>query len=219
MDLPILDLNLDLNAQRVLGALLEKQMSTPDYYPLTLNALQNACNQSSNRDPVMNMQEEDILEALEALRGEQLIFEVRGARNLKYEHRLRERFELSEQEAAILCELLLRGPQTPGELRSRTARLYAFQDLSEVEAALSCLSELEAPLVIKLERQPGARESRYAHCLGTLVEKSPSIKPFEASPASGLRQEVEALKAEVESLKTELAELGAEFKAFKKQFD
>lgn len=210
---------LDPTALRVLGALLEKQMSTPEYYPLTLNALVNACNQSSNRDPVMHLGENAVLEALDSLRTEQLAWEVRGAgsRTIKYEHRLRERFDLAEQEAAVLCELILRGPQTPGELRSRTQRLYAFQDLPEVEAALDCLVTGEESLVMKLPRQPGSREARFAQLLGgsedpRATQPLPEMPVLETALQPSLREEIAALR-------TELAALRAEFEAFRAQLE
>ena len=210
---------LDPMALRVLGALLEKQMSTPEYYPLTLNALLNACNQSSNRDPVMRLDESAVLEALDVLRDEQLAWEVRSAasRTTKYEHRLRERFELTEQEAAVLCELMLRGPQTPGELRSRTQRLYAFQDLSEVEAALDCLASGTDALAMKLPRQPGSREARFAQLLGgsddpRATQPLGELREFESPAQPSLREEVAALRAE-------LASLRADFEAFRRQLE
>lgn len=208
MALPVLD----SVSQRVLGSLLEKQMSTPEYYPLTLNSLLNACNQSSNRAPVMKLEEGAMEEALEVLRQEKLIWEVKspGSRTIKYEHRVRDVFNLSEQEAALLCELLLRGPQTPGELRSRTARLYAFQDLAEVEAALDCLVNTETPLAIKLSRQPGAREARFAHCLG-VVEEIAMEAPTPEGRGPSVRDEIQALREELQALR-------AEFESFKAQF-
>lgn len=206
---------LDPMALRVLGALLEKEMSTPDYYPLTLNALVNACNQSSNRDPVLHLEEGAVLEAMDLLRDEHLAWEVRsaGSRATKYEHRLRERFGLSEQEAAVLCELMLRGPQTPGELRARTQRLYAFQDLSEVEAALDCLATGEEVLAIKLPRQPGSREARFAQLLGgsedpratqPLPDLEPGQQPSLREELATVRAELAALRAEFEALRSQL---------------
>jgi len=225
MPLPLLD----PMSLRVLGALLEKQMSTPEYYPLTLNALVNACNQSSNRDPVMVLDEGAVLSALDALRDEKLAWAVNaaGSRVTKYEHAIRERFDLSEQEAAILCELLLRGPQTPGELRSRTARLYAFTDLPEVEAALACLTDAEEPLAVCLPKQPGSREARYAHRLG--VQEDPrqtqpihiTGDPRDTRPLTPILgpSEVQLLREEVTQLRAEVETLRDAFEAFKKQFD
>jgi len=225
MSLPILD----VLSLRVLGALLEKQMSTPEYYPLTLNALVNACNQSSNRDPVMVLEEAAVLSALDALRDQKLAWAVNaaGSRVTKYDHALRERFDLSEQEAAVLCELILRGPQTPGELRSRTARLYPFTDLSEVDAALACLMEAENPLVMSLPKQPGSRELRYRHLLG--VHEDPRdtqpirvlSDPRETRPLPPLQEiiDLQELQKEVTGLRTELDELRNAFEAFRKQFE
>ena len=211
--------SLDPTALRVLGALLEKQMSTPEYYPLTLNALVNACNQSSNRDPVLRVEEDAVLTALDALRAEHLAWEVRGtgSRSVKYEHRLRERFDLTEQEAAILCELMLRGPQTPGELRARTQRLYAFLDLPEVEAALDCLDSGAERLAVKLPRQPGSREARYAQLLGGSDDPR-ATQPLVVLPRIETPQQV-SLRDEVESLRSELNALRAEFESFRKQLE
>ncbi len=210
---------LDPMALRVLGALLEKQMSTPEYYPLTLNALVNACNQSSNRDPVMRLEESAVLEALDVLREAQLAWEVRsaGSHTTKYEHRIRERFELTEQEAAILCELMLRGAQTPGELRSRTQRLYAFQDLSEVEAALDCLASGPERLAVKLPRLAGSREARFAQLLGGSDDPR-ATQPLGALPSLEECAPV-SLRDEVTALREELAALRAEFEAFRRQLE
>lgn len=199
--------SLDEVQVRVLGVLLEKQMSTPEYYPLTLNALVAGCNQSSNRDPVLRLEETTVLDALEALRAEGLVWVVQqaGSRATKYEHRLKERFDLSEQEAAVLGELLLRGPQTPGELRSRTHRMYAFPDLQEVEAALSILQEGEHRLVVRLPRAPGSREARFAQTLGG-AEDPRATRPVEGAPEppsalEDLRAEVAALRSDLEALR------------------
>lgn len=207
---------LDPMALRVLGALLEKQMSTPEYYPLTLNALLNACNQSSNRDPVLRLDEGIVLGALDSLRDAKLAWEVRGpaSRTAKYEHGLRECFDLTEQEAAVICELMLRGPQTLGELRSRTQRLYAFQDLSEVEAALDCLASGSAPLVSKLPRQAGSREARFVQLLGG------SDDPRATQPLGELPElEAPSLRDEVTALRAELDALRADFEAFRGQLE
>jgi uncharacterized protein YceH (UPF0502 family) len=205
---------LDATEQRVLGCLVEKQMSTPDYYPLTLNALVNACNQSSNRDPVMTLEEAFVLEALNSLRDRQIIWfvDAAGSRVQKYEHRITELLGLSVQEAAILAELLLRGSQTPGELRSRCTRMYAFQDLQEVEAALGVMLEADPPLVARLPRQPGTKETRYAHLLGDQPAEQAPI----AAPSSSRTVQMEA---ELAALREEFIQLRDAFEAFRKQFD
>jgi uncharacterized protein YceH (UPF0502 family) len=206
---------LDPLEQRVLGVLMEKELSTPEYYPLTLNALVNGCNQSSNRDPVLAATDEEVQAALDGLRDQHLAGTVQGAgaRALKYAQRFTELRNLSVQEAAILAELLLRGPQTPGELRGRSARMYPFQDLGEVEAALALLVEAEPePLAVRLPRAPGTKESRYAHLLGGAValEAEPGAPPAPAAPGLGAR---------VAALEEELARLRQEFEAFRRQFD
>lgn len=200
---------------RVLGVLVEKELSTPEYYPLTLNALVNGCNQSSNRDPVLAVGEEEVQAALDGLRDRQLAGTVQGAgaRALKYGQRFTELRGLSVQEAAILAELLLRGPQTPGELRGRSARMYPFPDLAEVEVALGLLAEAEPePLVVRLPRAPGTKESRYAHLLGGPVdlEDGPGAPPAPAAPGLGARVAV---------LEEQLERLRQEFEAFRRQFD
>src|SRR4051812_35138860 len=160
---------------RVLGALVEKEVTTPDYYPLTMNALINACNQRSNREPVTNLDEDDVRQALHGLEDKQLAGRARSAdgRVTKYEHWLGEAFNFSRAETALLCVLLLRGPQTPGELRGRTERMHRFEEISDVLAGLQKLMEREPPLVAVLPRQPGTKESRYAHLLSGAVESMP----------------------------------------------
>jgi uncharacterized protein YceH (UPF0502 family) len=157
---------------RVLGALIEKEVTTPDYYPLSLNALINACNQLSNREPVMKLDEEEVRLALRRLEDQGLAGRARGAdgRVTKYEHWLGEAFNFTRAETALLCVLLLRGPQTPGELRSRTDRLHRFDEIGEVLAGLQKLMEREPSLVAVLPRQPGTKEARYAHLLSGPVE-------------------------------------------------
>jgi uncharacterized protein YceH (UPF0502 family) len=159
---------------RVLGALVEKEVTTPDYYPLSLNALINACNQRSNREPVMDLDEEEVRLALRRLEDHGLAGRARGAdgRVTKYEHWLGEAFNFTRAETALICVLLLRGPQTPGELRSRTDRLHRFDEISEVLAGLQKLAEREPALVAVLPRQPGTKESRYAHLLSGTVESA-----------------------------------------------
>lgn len=207
---------LDALECRILGCLVEKQLSTPEYYPLTLNALVHACNQSSNREPVMALDEAAVAEGLDGLRRRGLLYEVSGAgsRTLKYEHRLDEALHLSVQESALLAELLLRGPQTPGELRSRCTRMYAFPDLAEVEAGLQALLEAEVPLAVRLPRAPGAREARVAQLLSGPVETDAPGAPM-ATPAPS---RIALLEADLEQLKAQLAALRAEFDTFKGQF-
>jgi uncharacterized protein len=205
---------------RVLGALVEKEITTPDYYPLSLNALGNASNQRSNREPVMNLDEDDLRQALNGLERKQLAGRVRtgDGRVTKYEHWLGEAFNLSRAETALMCVLLLRGPQTPGELRGRTERLHSFEEISDVLAGLQKLMEREPPLAALLPRQPGTKESRYAHLLSGPVESiiqpvATGIAELTASnPAhedriaqlettvEELRQEVASLRLKIESL-------------------
>jgi uncharacterized protein len=167
---------------RVLGALVEKEVTTPDYYPLSLNALINACNQRSNREPVTDLDEDSVRQALHRLEDLQLGGRARSAdgRVTKYEHWLGEAFNFSRAEAALICVLLLRGPQTPGELRGRTERLHRFEELADVIAGLDKLMERDPPLAAILPRQPGTKEARYAHLLCGPVEsirQQPSFQP------------------------------------------
>ncbi|MDP1830817.1 MAG: DUF480 domain-containing protein [Geothrix sp.] len=200
---------------RVLGCLLEKQLSTPDVYPLSMNTLVNACNQSSNRDPVLSVRESEVQGAVEALIARGLAEHWPG-RVLKIAHTAKPTWNLSVQEAALLGELLLRGPQTPGELRTNTRRMYAFPDLAEVEACLAVLMEAEPPLVLRLARAPGAREARVAHLLSGPVEAGGPVPIAPEAPARAGR--MEQLEADLCSLHEELAELRQAFEAFKAQF-
>lgn len=208
---------------RVLGSLLEKEITTPDYYPLSLHALINACNQKSNREPVMALDESAVRDALDSLNEKGLSGQVSSAdsRVPKFAHRLQEVFNFDRREAAALCVLLLRGPQTPGELRGRTERMYRFDDLAAVESALSRLTEREPPLVKKLARQPGTKESRYAHLLAGDVEEWSA--PEEAQPTSVTaaqdEQRMARLEAEVESLRKEIGNLREQLQDFRKQFE
>jgi len=207
------DLDLTPLECRVLGCLLEKQLSTPDVYPLSMNALLNACNQSSNRDPVLSLGDAELQEAVAALVAKGLAEHWPG-RVLKVAHTAKPTWNLSVQEGALLAELLLRGPQTPGELRTNTRRMYAFPDLAEVEGCLEVLMEAEPPLVLRLIRAPGAREARVAHLLSGAVDmESPGLPSPPARPGR-----IDALEGEVASLREELAELRAAFEAFKAQF-
>ena len=208
---------------RVLGALLEKEITTPDYYPLSLNALVNACNQKSNRDPAMNLDEDAVRGALRSLHDNSLARSVSAAdsRVTKYEHRLQEAFNFDRREAAIICELLLRGAQTPGELRSRGERMHHFDELSEVQSALQRLMSREPPLVKVLPRQPGTKESRYMHLLAGDVEPVAATPAGGSAPATGRENvdRVSRLESEVAELRKDIADLKQQFAAFRKQFD
>jgi len=196
---------------RVLGALMEKEATTPEYYPLSLNALINACNQRSNREPVMNLDEDDARQALHGLENKQLAGRTRSAegRVTKYEHWLGEAFNFSRAETALLCVLLLRGPQTPGELRGRTERMHRFDEISEVLAGLQKLMEREPALAAVLPRQPGTKESRYTHLLSGPVEldapvqgESPSMRDSgDAGGSSYYEERIARLEAEVAELR------------------
>ncbi len=196
---------------RVLGALVEKEITTPDYYPLSLNATVNACNQRSNREPVMNLSEDEVRLALNALQDMSLAGHARSAdgRVAKYEHWLGEAFNFSRAEIALLCVLLLRGPQTPGELRGRTERLHRFDEISDVISGLQKLMDRSPSLVAVLPRQSGAKESRYAHLLSGPAE-SIAIPVSEAPPrrdSSASDERIEKLEAEVSDLRRQLDEL------------
>jgi uncharacterized protein YceH (UPF0502 family) len=208
---------------RVLGALVEKEINTPEYYPLSLNALLNACNQKSNRDPVLTLNEDDVRQALRSLSGQALARSAGGdSRVPKYEHRLNELYNFHRHEIAVLCILLLRGPQTPGELRTRTERMYAFEDLEAVHSALNLLSRREPPLVKVLPRQPGTKESRYMHLLAGDAAPAPpadeSPAPRSATGRSGESQRIGELENEIAELRRELDTLREQFAAFQKQF-
>ncbi len=213
---------------RVLGSLVEKQVSTPDYYPLTLNALTNACNQLTNRDPVVSLDETAVVRALDGLRDKRLATLFTGAESRvgKYKHTLTDRLLLTPAEVALLCVLMLRGPQTIGELRTRTERLFTFDALPEVEAALAGLATREpGPLVAKLPRQPGTKESRYAHLLSGPIEASVATAPSEPplEPAALVvraeNERIAQLETEAAALRREVEELKQQFAAFRKQFE
>lgn len=213
---------------RVGGALIEKQLSTPDYYPLSLNALVNACNQLSNREPVVSYDERTVLQAIDSLRAKNLAKIITGADNRvpKYAHLIDECLDLAVQEVAVLCVLMLRGAQTVGEVRGRSGRLYDFADLNEVELTLQGLVEHQpVPLVVKLPRQPGTKESRYAHRLSGHVEVEEQVTTASSEVSrpqpqnSFLEARVESLELEVGQLKQELAELKQQLSEFKQQFE
>src|SRR6266849_5726192 len=178
----LVDMKLDPIQLRVLGSLIEKEITTPENYPLSLNALVNACNQRSSRDPVLDLTEDEVSQALHSLEARALTAPVRDSRVPKYEHRIRTVLNLRRDETAVLCLLMLRGPQTPGELRSRADRLFTFDDLAAVQSTLERLAAREAandpagtgPLTAILPRQPGSREARYAHLLGGEPELPPA---------------------------------------------
>ena len=205
---------------RVLGALIEKEITTPDYYPLSLNALVNACNQKNNREPVMALDENTVRTALYNLQAKRLAGPASGAdsRVTKYEHRTQEVFNFTRAETAILGVLLLRGPQTPGELRGRSERMYRFEELSDVQATLQRLIERDPPLVKMLPRQPGTKESRYAHLLSGDVEGWEAPAQVSSSVASSPLDDerVARLERDVAELKKEIAELKALVESFKK---
>ncbi len=207
---------------RALGALIEKDITTPDYYPLSLNALVNACNQKNNRDPVMNLEEGSVREALHGLQEKRLAGPAGGAdsRVTKYEHRVQEVFNFTRAETAVVCVLLLRGPQTPGELRGRTERMYRFEELQDVQSTLQRLMEREPPLVKMLPRQPGTKESRYAHLLAGEMEAwtAPAESHVPAAAPDG-DERLARLETEVSELRRELAELKQQMETFRKQFE
>ena len=212
-----MDIQLSEVEARVLGALIEKEITTPDYYPLSLNALVNACNQKNNREPVMNLEDEAVRKALDGLQSHRLAGPARGAdsRVTKYEHRTQEVFNFTRGEAAILCVLLLRGPQTPGELRGRAERMFRFEHLDDVESTLRRLMERDQPLVVVLPRQPGTKESRYAHLFSGPVESPVEFRKISEQTERGsiarLEEELEKLRQEVAEVKRDLAELRSQF--------
>lgn len=219
MDMVLNDLEV-----RVLGCLIEKELATPEYYPLTVNALTNACNQKSNRDPVMTLEEADVVRALDSLRFRQLaITSAEGGRAAKYRHILAEKLRLSPAELALLAELLLRGPQTVGELRTRAERMHPFPDLAGVEEALEELMARNPPLVTRLPRQPGRKEQRHAH----LFSGEPEVPVGERVPepeAARLKVMAEnerlgKLEQEIAFLREEVAGLRRLVEEFKAQFE
>jgi uncharacterized protein len=193
---------------RVLGALMEKEITTPEYYPLSLNALVNACNQKSSRDPVMELGEADVRTALFDLEGLGLVRTLADTRVSKFENRTRDGLNLRRDEFAVICLLLLRGPQTSAELRARAERLYSFDDNAAVIATLERLATREEPLTVSLQRQPGAREVRWAHLLSGAVSEATAFTPREnEAPNTNLSQRVEELEKLVRSLEERLTAL------------
>jgi uncharacterized protein len=216
-------MNLTETEVRVLGSLIEKDITTPEYYPLSLNALVNACNQKSNRDPVMQLDEDAVRAALEGLQEQRMAGPARGAdsRVTKYEQRLQEVFNFTRPEIAVLCVLLLRGPQTPGELRGRAERLHRFEALEDVQSALQKLMQREPPLAKILARQPGTKESRYAHLLsGDVVEAdAPGRISTTMEHDTADTGRIARLEEEVTELRKEFSEIKDQMERFRKQFE
>ncbi|MGA3023130.1 MAG: YceH family protein [Bryobacteraceae bacterium] len=217
-----MELDLQPMEVRVLGALIEKEITTPEYYPLSLNALVNACNQKSNREPAVSYDEDEVERALESLRARGLALRITGAgsRVPKHAHRLSEQLNPDRRETAILCELMLRGPQTVGELRSHSERMHRFDDIGEVETVLQRLMEREPePLVVRLPRRPGEKEVRFAHLLsgaGPATEMNAAELPDAPPPRA---DRVGQLEAEVARLRDELESLKDQFAQFRRQFE
>ena len=218
-----MNFQLDNIEARVLGCLVEKDLATPEYYPLTLNALTNACNQKSNRAPVMALEETDVVRALDNLRQKQLAMQsAEGVRAAKYCHNLAGRLNLDLEEMAIIAELLLRGPQTVGELRNRAERMCTVGDLAAAEQLLQNLAEREAPLVVRLPRQPGRKENRFAHLLSgvpDIDEDTAQLQEPARLKVAAENERIFELEAEIAKLRGELAELQQQFQEFKSQFE
>ena len=211
---------------RVLGSLIEKQITTPSYYPLTLAALTAACNQKSNRNPATSLNEQDVARAILTLRDKHLAWETAeaGARVMKYSHNLSQHFEFSDQQLAVVCELMLRGPQTGGELRTHCERMHPLGDIAQTEAVLQSLMDYpESPLVAKLPREPGRRENRFTHLLcGEVVLPPESLKPQPEPATLAVRAENErlaVLEEEVKQLRTEISDIQRQLAEFSKQFE
>lgn len=213
-----MDSPLDVVDVRVLGSLIEKEITTPDNYPLTVNALVAACNQTSNRDPVLTVDEASVSRSLENLSRRSLVRGVHrsDSRALRYRHLMAESMKLHPAETAVMCVLMLRGPQTAGEIRTRTARLFEFVDLKHVDVTLQALMTLPTPLVSQLPRRPGQKEVRYAH----LLSGQPQEGASEPGPGVDLVEidRVDVLERAVDSLRAELAELRARFEKFTREF-
>lgn len=215
------DILLTPEEARVLGALIEKQMTTPEYYPLSLNALTNACNQKNNRDPLTAYDETTVVRALDGLRDKRLAAMVSeaGSRVPKYKHQFSEVVGLDERDTAVMCELVLRGPQTPGELRSRAERMATFENLEQVEAVLSGLME-QKKMVVKLARQPGRKEARYAHVLFGVPDLGAEAASEErAYKPEAARVQLASDNERIAKLEAEVNSLKAQFEQFRKQFE
>ncbi len=208
---------------RIIGCLVEKELTTPDYYPLTLNALVNACNQKSNRDPVVEYDESSVEKSLERLRDKNLVYVFYGSssRVAKYKHMLPSYYELTPQETALAAVLMLRGAQTLGELKERSKRLFEFSNLEEVDETLSDLAKRDDPVVVKLERLPGQKDSRFMQLLTGEVDMEAVAANFQSSSSgsSPNSERISNLETEIENLKEELATFKEAFEEFKKQFE
>jgi uncharacterized protein len=212
-----MDLSLDPAEVRVLGSLLEKEITTPEYYPLSLNALLNACNQKSNRDPMVHFDEATVERVLYGLRDKGLLLNITGAgsRVPKYGHRLSEKLNLGRRELAILCELMVRGPQTLGELRTRAERMHHFDDIAEVESVLDRLPEL----ITRLPRRPGEKEARFAHLLSGPPEAGAPEAEAAYAVLPSRSDRLAELETEVAQLRREFEDLKQQFAGFQKQFE
>lgn len=211
----------DAHELRVLAVLAEKEALTPDNYPLSLNALVNGCNQLSSREPVMSLSEEDVQRALQRLMQERFVAEVNqsGARVPKYEHRLRLKWALEQDKLAVLVVLMLRGPQTAGEIRARSGRLHDFASLTDVETCLQFLIDKYPPLVARLPRAPGSKEARYAQLLSGSIEPAATLSDAIDAPSPSKNERIAELEREVATLKAEVAALSEQFREFRRQFE
>ncbi len=215
-----MDIVLNDSEVRILACLIEKELTTPEHYPLSLNSLTNACNQKSNRNPVVSYDETDVARGLGSLQEKGLVRKTltSGDRVSKYLHAVLDRFDLSRQEMAILCELMLRGPQTVGEVRSHTERMSAFESLEEVENTLQGLTEHDPPLTLKMPRETGRKECRYMH---PFLGGTETLHDFVAEPTAiqmSPQSKIKKLEEEIVSLRSELEELKRTFAEFKSQF-
>ncbi len=203
---------------RIIGSLIEKEFTTPEYYPLTINSLKNACNQKSSRNPVVNFDENLIEKVMNNLRDKSLatLVESRESRVPKFRQNFSNSLKLLQQETAVLCVLMLRGPQTPGEIKSRSNRIFEFENLNQLDETLSKLIERDEPLLLKLPKMPGTKESRYMH----LLNGEPDLEFYqpEDENLSENAGKISELTEEIENLKTELQQLRTEFEQFKNQF-
>jgi uncharacterized protein YceH (UPF0502 family) len=215
-----MDIVLNDREVRILACLIEKEMTTPEYYPLSLNSLTNACNQKSNRNPVVSYDESDVAHGLDSLQEKGLVRKTLtpGSRVSKYLHAILDRFDLSRQEMAVLCELMLRGPQTVGEVRSHTERMSVFESPEEVEKTLQGLAQHDPPLTLKMPRETGRKECRYMHLFSGGAE---TLHDFSAEPAAiqmSPQEKIRKLEEEIVSMRSELEELKRAFAEFKSQF-